>query len=138
MNMDLEAELRLEVQDNPGSEAAVRLANELRDGGRHLEALDVLLASLSANPQNHQARLLLAKLFAERKYYEFALREVRDLLTTFPENDALRKLAERLSPGVANMEAETPDTTGGPRDSTLAEAEIEFEALEELEAEKKT
>lgn len=127
--MSEEATLRAECDSDPGGEPCVRLAGLLRERGRALEAIDVCLAGLSANPQNYQARLLLARLLSERGYYAFASREVHELLAAFPESEPLRKLIGRLCP---ESKGETSVLLEPSGKETLAEAEIDFGDLEEL------
>lgn len=126
-----EEALRSSFEEDKGGSGCVVLADALRTQGRHLEATDICIAGLSVNPHNHHARLLLARLFADRGYHDFAAREVRELLTFFPESTALKKLSSTLVPEAAMPAA----VTSGSVD-TLAEAEIDFSDLEKIEAEK--
>ena len=123
-----EKDLRAMLASDPGNKAFVELVDILRSEGRYLEAIEVCLAGLSSSPDTHKGRLLLARLFYDRGFTPFALREISYVASAIPENDALKKLVQKLSPGY--MEAATVATAP---ESTVAEAEFDFTDLDLIE-----
>lgn len=126
-----EDELRRAVSEDAGAQAFVELAERLRRRGSLSEALEVCLNGLTKNPTNHQGRLVLARVFYDRRSYPFAVRELEALQEALPESKTIRRLLEKLAPGMqvnpAARKAEAPET--------VAETELEFDAIDLLEAE---
>ena len=116
-----EKDYRGALSSDPGSPVFVEFAEFLRGLRRHSEAIDVCLAGLSANPDAHRGRLMLARIYYECGFVPFAVRELQLLVGHFPQNRALAKLSERLSPahGAQNSSAE----------SEVAEAEFDIDAI---------
>ena len=112
------------LTENPGAPEFVEFAIKLREQGRVEEAILICLAGLSANPDRHQGRLVLARLFYDRRYVPFAVREVEMLTKAFPDSETLNKLLAKLSPGGG---------AGSAQNSTVSEAEFGFEAIDLLE-----
>jgi tetratricopeptide (TPR) repeat protein len=96
-------------------------AEKLRSEGKFLESLRILLEGLSTEPQNSQARLLLSRVFYEQGFIPFAIRELEELLKTFPENGSIIKLHEKLA-------IQRHSDADGSH-STIAEGEFEVEDL---------
>ena len=115
--------------ESAGAEFLVQ-AESMRLEGAHQDALLLLLKGLSESPSNHPARLLLARVFFELECAPFALREVGQLISVFPDNQSLRKLYQAMG-GV------TPVTTSTAAESVIAESEIDFDAIDDLENESK-
>ena len=93
-----EITLREALSTNPGAPEFVSLAELLRAARRHFEALGVLVAGLSASPDNHKGRLLLARVFYELQAIPFAVRELKELCLALPGNKPLVILLEKLAP----------------------------------------
>lgn len=116
-----EKEYRAALSTDPGSPVFVEFADYLRGLRRQSEAIDVCLAGLSANPDAHRGRLLLARVFYECGFIPFAVRELRHLRDHFSDNRALGKLIERLSPKQSGTES--------AQLSEVAEAEFDIDAI---------
>lgn len=104
----------------------VATAETYRLDGLHQDALVTLLKGLSENPSHDQARLLLARVFFELECIPFALNELRQLCQRYPNNVSLAKLYSSLG-------GEEIKATSSGAGSVLAESEIDFDAIEELE-----
>lgn len=135
---DIEKEYIDVLASDPGDELFVDYGELLRRTGRFGEALIVTLRGLSHSPDNVRARLLLARIYFELGCTPFAVREVRDLHSEFPERKFLRQLLIKLAPDekvtaapVAEPSESAPQASPTPQ--TVAESEFDFEALEELE-----
>ena len=126
-----EQQYRDELKSDPGNPGFVDFAALLVKQERFLEAVDVCLAGLSSNPACHAGRLMLARVLYRMKYFPFAVRELVTLCADFPESEALRRLLEKLSAGTVVAQP-APGA-----ESTVAEAEFDFEGIEALEEEKK-
>ena len=118
------------VTENPGAPEFYLLADKLRQEGFFKEAIHVALAGLSVDSGNQQARLLLARLYFEQRYIPFAIREIEDLQRAHPESSALKSLLEKLDPGHSIKDR---GTTQGNVEEVIAEADFDFDILEELE-----
>jgi len=105
-------------------------AELLRLEGAHHDALVTLLRGLSENPSHHPARLLLARVLFELGCAPFALREVEMLCRALPANQSLMKLYQ----GMGGTDAFSP---GSPSEEVLAESEIDFDAISDLEEEQR-
>ena len=107
-------------------------AEGLRISGKLDDALILAMAGLSENPDAHRGRLVLARIFYEKGYLPFAVREVEQLVREIPSNAAIRKLLETLAPD---------RVIGGPNtivaEDTVAESEFDLDALALLEEETK-
>ena len=80
--------------DNP-----VVLANLgmlLSDGGRHREGIDLLQRALTLDPQFHQARFNLARVYARAGQRADAAREAQELLSRLPADAPQRSEVQRL------------------------------------------
>ncbi len=104
-------------------------AEGLRLSGKLEEALSVVLKGLSDNPDAHRGRLVLARIFYEKGYLPFAVREVEHLVRQVPSNAALKKLLGTLAP---DRGGEIQGSTGSVED-TVAESEFDLDALALLE-----
>ena len=103
-------------------------AENRRLEGNHQEALLLLLKGLSESPSNHPARLLLARVFFELGCTPFALREVGQLCMNLPDNQSLKKLYQAMG-------GTTPLIQSTAVESVIAESEIDFDAIADLENE---
>jgi len=90
---------RTRLQEDPGDPLFAEFADLLRGEKRYSEAFEVCFQGLTANPQCHRGRLVLARLFYEKLHWPFAVRELRELRLALPENPHLQRLLERLQPG---------------------------------------
>jgi tetratricopeptide (TPR) repeat protein len=106
----------------------VAAAEAYRLDGLHQDALVTLIKGLSENPSHDQARLLLARVFVELGCVPYALNELRQLVRRFPANASLQKLFRALGGSEVSVEK-------GSAASVVAESEIDFDAIDELERE---
>lgn len=106
----------------------VAVAEAYRLDGQHQDALVALLKGLSENPSHDQARLLLARVFVELGCVPYALNELGQLVRRFPKNVSLQKLFRALGG------TEIPSEQGSVS-SVVAESEIDFDAIDDLERE---
>lgn len=130
-------ELRAKIASSSNSEDLLELGQLELDSGEFQEALFHLLGSVSADPQNHLARLRLAQAFIELKFTSFAVRELEQLLKVFPQNTFIRKILSQIEPESATLTSHAADSATIKREQvvpeqTVAEAEFDFEALEVL------
>lgn len=123
------------LDEDPGDPVFAEYAEILRGKKQLDEALFVCLAGLSKNPSFHRGRLVLARVFYQKDYLTFAVREVEQLVSELPTNQSLRKLLAALSPSSGSPSVEAVESEPEQSDeSTLAEADFDFEILEEIEA----
>ena len=130
-NVDIVAKL----EADPGDPIFAAHANSLREEGALDKALFVCLAGLSSNPACHQGRLVLARIFYEQGFHPFALREVERLHHDLPKNEAVRRLLEAISPDQVAPEGAAEDRGKAEEsadEATVAEAEFDFDVLEEM------
>ena len=122
-------DLEKAVAKNAGAPEFVTLAEVRRSEGDLKNAAHVCFAGLSADPGNHQGRLLLARVLFELEYLPFAVKELVDLKNAHPDSKALERLLEKLAPDQL-VNQSSPDSIG---EEVIAEADFEFDILEELE-----
>lgn len=150
-NFRSEAELRALVDEDPGDGAFVELAELLFERDELDAAQRICMEGLSANPNNDSGRLLLARIFFEKRYLPFAIREVKHLSQNRPGSRALAKLLAALSPGASNdagdlrvgdlakapsVAVDTSESAAPPlSEETVAEAEFDFDDLDLIEDE---
>lgn len=113
---------------DPGDPAFAEFADILRRDGRHGEGFEVCFAGLTANPGCHRGRLVLARLFYERLYWPFAVRELKQLAEALPDNKQVRRLLERMAPETAS--ARRGEESDVSADTTVAEAEFDVADVE--------
>lgn len=115
-----------------GNPIFAEYANFLREQQEFLRALDVCLSGLSLNPECHKGRLVLARIFYEKKYLPFAVREVELLCGKIPENQFLNRLLQQLSPESGALRDKT---AAGSENSegVIAEADFDFDELEMID-----
>lgn len=128
MAIQNEEDLRKIVSGDPGNPAFVDLAEILRRRGSWCEALEVSLTGLSKNPTCHQGRLVLARIFYDRHWYGFAVREIEALREALPQSKSIARLLEKLAPGAASA----APSVKGPGE-VVAETEFDFDALEMID-----
>lgn len=121
-----------EPKNDQGSAEFVANAESLRLEGNHLDSLLMLLQGLSQSPSNHPARLLLARVFFELECTPFALREVEQLARALPSNQSLKKLYQAMGGGELNARVAVAETV--VVESVVAESEIDFDAIDDLES----
>lgn len=107
-------------------------AEGLRISGKLDEALAMALKGLSENPEECRGRLVLARIFYEKGYLPFAVREVEHLARQVPSNTALKKLLGTLAP---DRGGDIPSTAAA--EDTVAESEFDLDALALLEGDPK-
>lgn len=133
--MTSEAELRTTVQADPGNPAFAELAELLRTRGSYSEALEMCLSGLSKNPTCHLGRLVLARVFYDRRMYSFAVRELEALRIALPQSKTIAKLLEKLAPGSAAL-TQTAAPVAAEAVETVAETDFEFDELDLIGQEK--
>ena len=126
--MDEQTQVLLE--QDPGAEQFVVVAEALRLEGAHKDALVILMRGLSHSPGNHQGRLLLARVLFECDCVTYAVRELETLCTSFPGHESLFKLYRALSGNEFVLGSNAASTS-----AVVAESEIDFDAIEELDKE---
>ena len=125
-------DLEKAVAVNPGAPEFVTLAEVRRSAGDLQQACHLCLAGLSADPGNHQGRLLLSRVYFELGYLPFAVQELVALCSAHPESKALERLLEKLDP---ERLSDADSKEGKASEEVIAEADFEFDILEELEEE---
>jgi cytochrome c-type biogenesis protein CcmH/NrfG len=68
----------------------------LSDTGRHRDGIELLQRALSIDPQFHQARFNLARVYARDGQRAAAAREAQELLSRLPADAPQRAEVERL------------------------------------------
>jgi len=127
--MDGEEGYKERLAQDPGDECFVDYAEHLRLNKRYSEAINVCTSGLSANPQAHVGRLVLARTFYNAGYIPFALREVKELLQNDPDNPVLKRLAEVMiqDQPVENVELSKEEKGD---ESTVAVGEFDLDDFE--------
>jgi arylsulfatase A-like enzyme/Tfp pilus assembly protein PilF len=91
------ATLRAAEAVEPGNPVVLaNLGIVLSDGGHHQEAIDALQRALALDPDFHEARFNLARVFARASQRADAAREAQELLTRLPANAPQRAEVQRL------------------------------------------
>jgi predicted Zn-dependent protease len=126
--MDRILELEALVLADPGDSAFAELADIYRRSGDYGGALDLCYNGLSANPECHLGRVVLARVFYERLQFPFAIRELRELAVLDPKNIFVSKLLSMLAPS-GEPYISSPDSVSRP----MAEAEFSFEDLSAID-----
>lgn len=126
--MASETELKKSVTEDSGNPAFAELAEILRKRGEHSAALEMCLTGLSKNPTCHLGRLVLARVFYDRRMYAFAVRELEALHLALPQSKTITKLLEKLSPGSLSEKLESAGVA--QPDETVAETDFDFEELD--------
>lgn len=131
------SELEKTVSEFPGDPAFADLAELLLRERELGKAIVVCVKGLSAAPEIHKGRLMLARAFFELEAIPFAVREIETLLEEFPQNKFLRRLLLKLSPEKTGSSVESSHYTaeGEAVDDTVAEAEFDFDSLDMLDEE---
>jgi len=101
--------------------------------GRLSEAMEILFSGLSKQPENHLARLNLARVFYEQGFIPFAQRELVELRDQLPRNAAIQKLLERIAPELVARQEDSaaPQATASVPAKTIAAAEFNLDDLGE-------
>jgi predicted Zn-dependent protease len=104
--MDLE-ELEQIVSADPGNSLFANLAELLREDGMLDTAFNVCFAGLSQNPGCHKGRLILARLYYERGFVPFAVRELEEIYRSLESSQSstqfIAKLLKRLGSEIAEQ-----------------------------------
>lgn len=124
--MDSEESYKERLEQDPGDDCFVDYAEHLRLNKRYPEAINVCTAGLSANPEAHVGRLVLARTFYNSGYISFALREIKELLEACPESPVLKRLAEVMIQDrpIENVELSKDERS---EESTVAEGEFDLD-----------
>lgn len=92
------SEVETQLAQDPGNPVFAEYADQLRKEGQYSEALEVCYRGLSANPSVHRGRLVLARVYYEKLYWPFAIREVQQLQKELPHSETLKRLLTALAP----------------------------------------
>lgn len=125
------------LEDDPGNPAFADYADLLRREGDLTRAIEMCLRGLSHNPSHDLGRLVLARLFYERGWTPFAIREVEELCRRHPSNAGLTRLIKAIRPEGELPEAAVAQAAPGSSEETIAEADFDFEELDLIEEDKK-
>jgi len=133
-------------EEDPGSDLGLLYIKELLSKGETREALPCLLKSVNANPSGHIARLLLARFFFTQGLTSLAAREVKELAERIPDNEALERLSQKLSPRSVSASSKSdgsnsdavysPDSNARESidsEAEVAEADFDFSDIELLD-----
>lgn len=148
--MTREQELTQRLAQDKGDPVFAELADLYMAKGQVGEALTTLLAGLSANPDYHPGRLVLARLFAHLGYTPFAVRELALLREARPECQSLERLLEAIAPGSSALHDRAKEGRQGSEpasnedsqpqtsevevsgEETIAEGEFDIDVLEKV------
>lgn len=119
------------LKNDPGNPVFVKEAERLIKLGRFQDAQDVCFAGISANPSAHRGRLLLSRIFYERGYLPFAVRELEELSSVVKDNRFLKRILEKLAP---QLQAATAGNAGGG-ERVVAETDFDIGDIELLDEE---
>lgn len=125
-----EDELRIRVQQNPADPVFADLIALLIARDAFGEAILVGLKGVSANPDCHKGRLLLAHALFRAGCVPFAAREIEELVREFPDKIHLRNLLSRLRPDSASGELQAGEGNGAEKE--VADIEFDPDALDDL------
>jgi predicted Zn-dependent protease len=92
------SEVQTQLAQDPGNPVFAEYADQLRREGQYSEALEICYRGLSANPSVHRGRLVLARVYYEKLFWPFAIREVQQLQKDLPHSETLRRLLTALAP----------------------------------------
>jgi lipopolysaccharide biosynthesis regulator YciM len=120
------------LEEDPGDPLFAQFADKLREEQRYHEAMDICFQGLSSNPSCHRGRLVLARVFYERMFWPFAVRELRILMQAVPDNAHIAKIIERLAPGEDTSDVSVVEKRVG---DTVAETEFDMSDIELMEEE---
>ena len=112
------------LKSDPGNPAFVREAERLIRAGKLSEAQDICCAGISANPSAHRGRLLLSRIFYERGYLPFAVRELEELSNVVNDNKFLRRILEKLAPQLKTRSSDEGDRVVAETDFDIGDIEL--------------
>ena len=128
---------------DPGDPVFVLVSKALVEQGEVFQAYDILLAGLSHSPDCHEGRLLLAKLYFERDFLPFCVKELNFIAERLPKNKSIRRLLEKFGSdsGIVpesdkkseDLKADKSSVTISDSDETVAEMEFGFDDIDLLE-----
>ena len=125
--MDYE-EIQEILTKDPGNAVFIQHAESLRQEGKYDLAITICLKGLSANPNAHRGRLVLAHALYQMNCLPFAISQLQLLAEALPEDKVIRRLLEKLSHGtIVSGEGNAASS------ETRAEAEFDFEEIDLLE-----
>jgi len=124
-------ELEALLGQDPGNGVFADYAELLRSEGQIDLAMDSCLRGLSINPGIHKGRLTLARLYYEKGFLPFAIRELELLRAALPDNRSISKLLEKFQPG--STQSNLVPHQSAESSSTIAESEFEVGDLDLLD-----
>ena len=126
-------EAKKAFEADPGSASAVIYAKQLIAANKTTDAMAVLMKGLSANPNLHLGRLLLAKLYFGQGYIPFAAKEIKELCRQAQDNTALKRLLQKLEPtGTADSDVQSKKEAA-KTDAVIAETDFDFGEIDLLD-----
>jgi len=128
-----EAEIKDILDKYPGDPVFVSYSDNLRIIGNLSDALCVCMAGLSASTDDVKGRLVLAQIFYDLGFLPFAIRELKELNRTLPENESIKRLLAKVAPGEQKFAQADEPNPGGGEEATVAEADFDFDEIDLLE-----
>ena len=131
------------LASDPGDPVFVLVAKALVEQGEIFQSYEILLAGLSSNPDCHEGRLVLAKLYFEQDFLPFCVKELRYIAEKLPNNKSVRRLLgkfgsdsnslDNLSEKVDDLKASDSSDTLSGSEETVAEMELGFDDIDLLD-----
>ena len=132
---------------DPGDPVFVLVAKALVEQGQVFQSYEILLAGLSHNPDCHEGRLVLAKLYFEQDFLPFCVKELRYIAEKLPNNKSIRRLLDKFGSDSSSIDesekkaddlkaTDSSDTLPNSKESleeTVAEMELGFDDIDLLE-----
>jgi predicted Zn-dependent protease len=115
------------LSKDPGHSSFVEYAEKLRMEGRNEACIITCIKGLSVNPNAHKGRLVLARALYQMNCVPFAVEQLKLLNIALPENIAIKRLLDKLSPG------STAVSDAQAAELTEAEAEFDFDDMDLLD-----
>ena len=131
------------LASDPGDPVFVLVAKALIEQGETFQSYEILLAGLSHNPDCHEGRLVLAKLYFEQDFLPFCVKELRYIAEKLPNNKSVRRLLDKFGSDSSNVEesqekpsdlkASGSSATLSSSEETVAEMELGFDDIDLLD-----
>jgi len=128
-----EGEIKGILDNNPGDPVFVSYSDNLRIVGNLADALRICMAGLTASPDDVKGRLVLAQIFYDLGFLPFAIRELKELNRTLPDNESIKRLLSKIAPGEQKFRAADEPNPAHGEEATVAEAEFDFDEIDLLE-----
>ena len=128
------------LNQDPGNAVFAEFADILRSRYDYNRALRVCFSGLSSNPTCTHGRLVLARLFYEQSYTNFAVRELKELKVQLPDSKALETILNKLAPDIAvekvafEYSEEKVTQSSEEAEQALAEGEFDLDDIELIDS----